>query len=116
MGISRRGGAFAGAAVLCLAALGLPGVAAAVDPPDCARMIRQLQHLDGMADRAAQLDNELWEARMRDQVALLEERLDNRCPEYTAEKKAIRKAIQDFGKFLAAAGKVALKVFTLGAM
>lgn len=93
-----------------------PAAAVAVDPADCARLIRQHQHYEGMADRAAQLGNEQWEAGMRQHVAVIEAQLDNRCPEYTAEKKAVKKAIADFVEFLKIAGKAALTFFTMGAM
>ena len=84
------------------------GAAFAVDPPDCARLIRQHQHYEGMADRAEQLGNEQWEAGMRQHVDLIEAQLDERCPEYTAEKKALKQAVEDFVEFMKVAGQAAL--------
>src|SRR5262245_55992023 len=73
------------ALALCLAATARPE-----DPPElprgpgspaeCARLHKQIQHFEDMAERAEQLDNAMWTERMEQQVERLKERQEVRCP------------------------------------
>ena len=103
------------ASILGLALL-LPGVAQAVDPPDCARLIRQYQHFKGMQDRAEELGNDAWAEGMGQHVALIEAELDSRCPEFTAERRAFRAAMRQFAELIKAGASAAATFFTGGAL
>jgi hypothetical protein len=92
------------------------GPASAMDPSDCARMIREFQHYNEMLERAKASGNEVYINGMERHVTLIEGRLDARCPEYTADKRAIREAARQFAKLLKTAGKAAVTFFTMGAM
>ena len=102
------------ATALALALLA-PGSAAALDPPDCARRIREYQLQRDMLARADASGKKIWIEGMENQLGLLESRLDTRCPEYTAEKRALRNAARQMAELVKAAGKAALTFFTMGA-
>ena len=55
----------------------LPAIASA-DPPDCGRLMRQINHFEGMVDRAEQLGNDSWSENTQRHVDLLEDRLASR--------------------------------------
>lgn len=95
-------------------ALLLPGVASA-DPPDCARLLRQINHYEAMVDRAEQLGNDDWADKTQAHVDLLEDRLAGRCPNYTDRDERQEIARQTL-RFMKAAADAAVTFFTLGAM
>ena len=92
-----------------------PSVALAGSPAECARLMRQIHHYEGMSDRAADRDSEMWEARMNTQVELLKSQLLARWPDWANDDQAAREAARQFAEFLKLAGRVALAFFTMGA-
>ena len=101
----------AGAAIaaVLLAPLG----AQAGGPAECARLRRQIDHFQGMSDRAEALGNEMWIERMGQQVALLRGRQADRCPQDVPTDDSTARA---FMQLLRIAGSAALTYFTFGAM
>jgi hypothetical protein len=84
-------------------------------PAECARLARQIDHFEGMQERAQQLGNELWVERTQQHVALLREQQKERCPD-DASDNAAKQAWYAFMNLLKVAGKAALTYFTFGAM
>jgi hypothetical protein len=84
-------------------------------PAECARLKRQIDHFDGMVERAKEQDNELWAARTQQHVDLLRKRQSGRCPN-DAEDNAAMEALIAFMGLLKVAGQAALTYFTFGAM
>ncbi len=97
-----------------LAVFLLPGVGAA-DPPDCARMLRQINHFEGMADRAEDLGNEMWATKTQAHVDLLEDRLAARCPNYTARDEQ-QEIARQMMRLMKVAADAAVTFFTMGTM
>jgi hypothetical protein len=64
---------------LC-AVLLAPAVAPA-SPQECENLAREIERFEDMAERAGDHGNPQWEARMNDQVDVLEERQAQRCSE-----------------------------------
>jgi hypothetical protein len=95
-------------AVLLLAPAG-----ALAGPAECARLRRQIDHFQGMTDRAEALDNEMWSQRMGQQVALLRARQADRCPNDVPTDDSTARA---FMQLLRIAGQAALTYFTMGAL
>ncbi len=93
-----------------------PGPAAALNPAECAQLLKQIHHFKGMEDRAVQLGNEMWADRMQFQTDLLRERYDARCEGFAEDDRLIRQAIADFAQVLKIAAKAAAKFFTAGAL
>jgi hypothetical protein len=83
-------------------------------PAECARLNRQIDHFEAMAERAEKLENELWTERMQQHVDLLRDKQKERCPD-DADSNAAREAWLAFVSVLKTAGKVALTYFTFGA-
>jgi hypothetical protein len=94
---------------LLIALLG-PSIATA-SPAECSRLERQLQHFQGMLERAKERDSELWEDRMNLHIARLVNRFEERCPELAAKDDTA----QMLAALLKAAGSAALTFFTMGA-
>ncbi len=92
----------------------LPGVAAA-DPSDCGRLMHRINHFEGMVDRAEALGNDEWAEKTQLHVELLETRLADRCPAYSARDEQQEAAAQ-LAKLLRVAASAAAKFFTLGAL
>lgn len=92
----------------------LPSVALA-DPPDCARLLRQINHYESMVERAEDLGNELWADRTQGHVDLLEDRLASRCPNYTDRDERQEIARQTM-RLMKVAADAAVTFFTMGAM
>ena len=65
-----------------------PISAAALNPGECAQLLKQIHHFKGMEDRAGQLGNEMWEDRMRSHTDLLRERYDARCEGFAEDDRA----------------------------
>ena len=91
----------------------LPGVVSA-DSPDCARMLRQIYHYEGMVERADSMGNEVWAEKTQSHVDILEDRLAARCPNYSSrdEEQEIKR---QFATLMKVAAQAAVKFFTLGA-
>lgn len=100
-------------AVAAVAAALLLPIAAAANPARCQQLDRQIQHYQGMVERAQDLDNEMWEQRTQRQVALLMgQRAQLGCP-VPVEDAAFHQA---FVQLLTIAGQAALTYFTFGAL
>jgi hypothetical protein len=93
-----------------------PSPAAALNPGECAQLLKQIHHYKGMENRAVELGNEMWADRMQFQTDLLRERYDGRCDGFAEDDRLIRQAIADFAQVLKIAAKAAAKFFTAGAL
>ncbi len=94
------------------AALLLPaGAAVAGSPAECARYKRQIDHYEGMVERARNLDSELWEGRTQDHVDKLRALQRERCP----EDIPLNTTLIAFERLLKLAAKAAVTYFTFGA-
>jgi hypothetical protein len=91
-----------------------PELSRSGSPAECARLNRQIDHFEAMADRAEALENELWTERMEQHVELLRDKQKERCPD-DVETNAAREAWLAFASLLKMAGKAALTYFTFGA-
>ncbi len=102
-------------ALALAAAIGflLPGVAAA-DPSDCGRLMHRINHFEGMVDRAEALGSVDWAEKTQRHVDLLETRLADRCPAYSARDEQ-QEAARQMALLLKIAANAAVKFFTLGA-
>ena len=92
-----------------------PSSAAALNPAECAQLLKQIHHYKGMEDRASQLGNEMWAGRMQFHTDLLHERYDARCEGFAEDDRLMRQAIADFAQVLKIGAKAAAKFFTMGA-
>lgn len=103
-------------ALVLAVALGLllPGTALA-DPADCGRLMNQIVHFEGMVERAEQLERDDWAQRTQRHVEVLEARLDERCPSFSARDEQ-QEAARRFAELLKFAANAAAKFFTLGAL
>ena len=104
-----------GLAIVALAAglLAPLGAHAAAGPAECARLRRQIDHFQWMADRAKQMNSDLWTDRLGDHLALLRGRQLDRCPQDVPHDDSTAQA---FMQLLRVAGAAALTYFTFGAM
>ena len=93
-----------------------PSSAAALNPGQCAQLLKQIHHYKGMQERAEQLGNGRWADRMLYHTDLLRERYDDRCDGFAEDDRPVRQAIADFAKVLRIAAQVAAKFFTAGAL
>ena len=101
-------------AVAALAAgLLAPPAAQAAGPSECSRLRRQIDHFQGMTDRAEQLGDPMWTERMGEHLARLKGRQANRCPQDVPTDDTTARA---FMQLLRLAGSAALTYFTFGAM
>lgn len=105
-----KGLAVAALAAGLLAPLGARADGGAVE---CARLRRQIDHFQGMTDRAEALDNAMWTERMGEHLALLKGRQAERCPNDVPTDDSTARA---FMQLLRVAGEAALTYFTFGAM
>ena len=87
------------------------GSAVAGSPAECARYRRQIDHYQGMVERAEDLDNELWTARTRDHVGKLKAMQKQRCP----EDVPVDTTLLALEKIMKLAAKAAVTYFTFGA-
>jgi hypothetical protein len=90
----------------------LPGIAVS-DPSDCGRLMHQIDHFQGMAARAEQLGRDDWAEKTQRHVDLLETRLAERCPAFSARDEH-QEAARQWALLLKAAATGAAKFFTLG--
>jgi len=91
-----------------------PISAAALNPGECANLLRKIHHFQTLQERAERLGSEIYAERMLIQSDLLHERYDERCEGFAEDDRAIRKAVADFGKVLKYGAKAAAKFFTMG--
>jgi hypothetical protein len=84
-------------------------------PAECARLRKQIDHFEGMAERAEAQGNAMWTERTEAHVSLLRERQKDRCPGDVPDESA-KEAFLAFMSLLKTAGKAALTYFTFGAM
>ena len=83
-------------------------------PAECARLLKQIQHFEDMVDRAEALHQEDWIETMQQQVDLLKQRQEERCPR-DADSASAKAAFLALARLLKAAGSAALTYFTFGA-
>ena len=76
--------------------------------------MRQINHFEGMVDRAEQLDNDGWAENTQRHVDLLEDRLASRCPSYSARDEQ-QEAARQLAILMKVAASAAVTFFTLGA-
>jgi len=102
------------AALAFVFAIGLlvPGIAAS-DPSDCGRLMYQINHFEGMADRAEALGRDDWAEKTQRHVDVLETRLANRCPAFSARDEQ-QEAARQMALLLKMAATAAAKFFTMG--
>jgi hypothetical protein len=101
-------------AVAALAAgLFAPLAAQAAGPAECSRLRRQIDHFQGMTDRAEKLGQPMWTERMSQHLARLKGRQKDRCPHDVPTDDSTAKALL---QLLRVAGDAALTYFTFGAM
>ncbi len=95
-------------------AIGLlvPGIAAS-DPSDCGRLMHQIDHFEGMVGRAEARGRGDWAEKTQRHVNLLETRLADRCPAYSARDEQ-QEAARQMAILLKLAATAAAKFFTLG--
>jgi len=103
-------------AILATGVLLAPVSASALNPGECARLMRQIYHFKTLEERAEQLGNEAYADRMLMQTDLLRERFDDRCEGFSEDDRLLRQAMADFAKALKIGAKAAAKFFTMGAM
>jgi hypothetical protein len=78
------------------------------EPRECTRLTKQIQRYEGDIQRARERGNDLWERSMEQQVARLDARRVERCPQY-AESNVWPKLM---AKFIDVAAEAAWKYFT----
>ncbi|MFQ5415598.1 MAG: hypothetical protein ACE5FL_00985 [Myxococcota bacterium] len=93
----------------------VPAPASALNPSECARLLKQIHHLNSMHQRAEARGNEMWSGRMQFQADLLRERYDDRCEGFAEDDRALRAALEGVAMVLKTGAKAAAKFFTLGA-
>ena len=96
-------------------ALLAPVPAAALNPGQCAQLLKQIHHYMTMQEHAETLENEMWTERMQIHTDLLRERYDVRCEGFAKDDRPMRQAVADMAKVLRIAAKAAAKFFTMGA-
>lgn len=92
-----------------------PMSASALNPSECARLLKQIHHFNGMHERAETLGNPMWADRMQFQADLLRERYDDRCEGFAEDDRAVRQAVATIATVVKVGAKAAAKFFTLGA-
>lgn len=102
------------AIALALAVLA-PVSANALNPGECARLMRQIYHYKMLEDRAAQLQNDVYVERMEAQQGLLQDRYDERCDGFSEDDHLIKQAVADFAKAVKVGAVAAAKWFSMGA-
>jgi hypothetical protein len=90
----------------------MPGIAAS-DPSDCGRLMNQIVHYEGMVDRAEALGRDDWAEKTQRHVDVLETRLADRCPAFSARDEQ-QEAARQMALLLKMAATAAAKFFTLG--
>lgn len=94
----------------------MPASASALNPSECARLLKQIYHYDNMHERASGLGNPMWSSRMQFQADMLRERYDGRCEGFHDDDRALRAALEGVAMVLKVGAKAAAKFFTMGAL
>ncbi len=85
---------------------------------DCRRMTKQIDHYENVVLKMAKdRGNKAWEASMELHLAKLKDRRADRCPKYHEQRKFLIRAraqAREIQKYIAMAGRGALKYFTGG--
>jgi len=100
--------------VPCAASAATPQTLQLGHPAECARLRKQIDHFEGMTERAEAQGNAMWTERTGQHVALLRERQKTRCPGDVPDDSA-KEAFLAFVSLLKVAGEAALTYFTFGA-
>ena len=85
---------------------------------DCRRLTRQIDHFEDVLVMARERDNALWAESTSDHIERLMYKRARLCPKYAEEILAgegAQKFAYEAGRFFKAAGKVAIRYFTMGA-
>jgi hypothetical protein len=93
----------------------VPATASALNPGECARLMKQIHHLNTMRDQARARNNDLWEDRMVYQTDLLRDRYDARCEGFADDDRSMRIAVQALANVMKISAEAAAKFFTMGA-
>jgi len=80
-------------------------------PAECARLRRQVDHYIGMQQRAATLQDEMWQGRLGHHVTMLRAMQAARCP----NDLPVDTTAEAFKVLIQIAAKAALTYFTFGA-
>jgi hypothetical protein len=91
-----------------------PTVALA-DPPDCARLLRQIYHYEDMVMMAEDRGKLDWAAKTQSHVDRLEDKLGERCPRYS-DRDEKQEIARNLSAIVKAAADAAVTFFTLGAL
>ena len=90
----------------------IPGIAAS-DPSDCGRLMYQITHYEDLVGRAEALGRDDWAEKTQRHVDLLETRLADRCPSFSARDEQ-QEAARQMALLLKMAATAAAKFFTMG--
>jgi hypothetical protein len=101
--------------IAAVCALLAPISATALNPNECANLLKRIHHFKTMGDRAADFGNDMWADRMQVQTDLLRERYDERCEGFAEDDRPVRKAVAEIKMVLTVAAKAAATFFTAGA-
>ena len=89
-----------------------PLAASAGSEAECRHLSQQITFFEARSQRAADLDNEIWQERFGSNLDQLSDRRSQVCPGFGADEQA-QQAFMDLVKLGA---QVALSYFTMGAM
>jgi hypothetical protein len=103
-------------AILATGVVLAPIPASALNPNECARLMRQIYHYRGLEERAEALGHAEYEARMGMQADLFQERYDMKCDGFSEDDRIVAQAMADFAKALKYGAIAAAKFFSMGAM
>jgi hypothetical protein len=92
-----------------------PISAAALNPGECSRLMRQIYHFKTLEERAEQLGNPAYAERMEAQTDMLRERFDMRCEGFSEDDRLMKQAVADFARALKLGAEAAAKWFSMGA-
>jgi hypothetical protein len=102
-------------AIAVAGALLAPVSAAALNPGECSRLMRQIYHFKTLEDRAGELGNPEYASRMEAQADVLRERFDDRCDGFSEDDRLVKQAVADFARALRLGAEAAAKWFSMGA-
>ena len=94
----------------------MPAAATAINPGECARLMRQIYHFRSLEQRADDLGNQLYADRMLFQTDRLRERFDVRCDGFSEDDRLVRQAMADFARIMRIGASAAARYFSMGAM
>jgi hypothetical protein len=94
----------------------MPSAATAINPGQCAQLMRQIYHYRALEQRADDLGNDIYANRMLMQTDLLRERFDVRCEGFSEDDRLMRQAMADFARIMRIGAAAAARYFSMGAM